>query len=199
MSEQRNIGQTVLALVTVLITVAGAGVAFLEYREAQQRARVERVFHYSDTLADESAANAKISQLGDDFLLGWADLAASAGENATPEQLDALISGWFETTVNADPDLRNAIERMGMFYDTLAVCVAEKLCDERTAKALFTEQIAGFTSTAYPWVALRKKKFFAATGVPAMCLRNRFCGGPAECTDLPAKLVDCRARAPAAP
>jgi len=199
MSEQRNIGQMVLALVTLLITVVGAGVAFLEYREAQQRARVERVFHYSDTLADEAIANAKISALGDNFLTSWSALTASAGENATPEQLDVLVSDWFESTITADPDLRNAIERMGMFYDTLAVCVSENLCDERTAKALFTEQIAGFTSTAYPWVALRKKKFFAATGVPAMCLRNRFCGGAAECTDLPAKLVDCRSGAAPAP
>lgn len=183
MSEKRAFGQTILALVTLLITVVGAVFAFLEYRQAQQRERVERVFHYSDTLANEIDANARINRLADDFVSAWPALAASG---------DADPSLWFVNTINSDPDLRSAIERMAMFYDTLAVCVAENLCDEKTAKALFTQQVASFASTTYPWVAHRKKEYFAATGAQAMCLRNRFCGGQTDCTGLPERLAPCQ-------
>ena len=192
MSERQGIGQTILSLATLLITVIGAGVALLEYRGAQQRERVERVFHYSDALEAEGEANGRISELGDAFVTEWPVLVANAGPNPTNDQLTKLTNDWFVRTIEADPSLRSSVERMAMFYDTLAVCVREGMCDETTAKALFTQQVAGFASTAYPWVAHRKKEFFAATGTQAMCLRNRFCGGQTECSGLPEKLAPCQ-------
>jgi hypothetical protein len=185
-SEQRTFGRTLISLVTLLFTVVGAGVAFLEYRQAQQRENVERVFRYSDTLANEVDANARINKLAADFLDVWPTLAASPGADPT---------AWFVNTINADPDLRDAIERMAMFYDTLAVCVSEGLCDEKTARALFTQQVASFASTAYPWIAHRTKKYFAATGIQAVCLSNRFCGDETECTGLPERLASCSRKA----
>jgi len=185
-------GQAMLSLVTLLVAVFGAVVAFLEYRGAQQRERVERVFRYSDTLAGEKEANALIDALGDAFVIEWPVVAESAGANPTPEQLTQVSNDWYVSTINANPALRSAVERMAIFYDTLAVCVAEDLCDEKTAKALFTQPAADFASTVYPWVAYRNKAFFAATGNRAMCLRNRFCAGEIECTGLPAKLASCK-------
>ena len=192
MSEKRGFGQALLSLFTLLVTVIGAGIAFVEYRGAQQRERVERVFRYSDQLAAEGEATALINGLGDAFVRSWPQIVASAGESPTQEQLKQLSNDWFVGYVNADPALRSAVERMALFYDTLAVCVTEDLCDERAAKALFTEQVAGFASTAYPWIAHRNKDYLAATGIRALCLRNRFCGGPPECDGLPAELASCQ-------
>lgn len=194
MSEQRGgIGGVLVSLATLLVTIIGAGVALLEYREAQQRERVERVFRYSDTLAGEGEANARINQLGDAFVLAWPALAQSAGgADATRAQLEKVTADWFVDTISYDPSLRSAVERMALFYDTLAVCIAEGLCDERTAKALFTQQAAAFASTAYPWVAHRNAEYFAATGIQAMCLRNRLCAGDTQCDGLPETLADCQ-------
>lgn len=192
MSEKRGIGQALLSLFTLLVTVIGAGVAFVEYRGAQQRERVERVFSYADQLAAEGQANARINGLGDAFVTAWPDLAASAGPEPSRETLKQITDDWFVAYINADPELRSAVERMALFYDTLAVCVAEDLCDERAAKAIFTEQVAGFASTAYPWIAHRNKDYLAATGIRALCLRNRFCGGQLDCTGLPAELASCQ-------
>ena len=185
-SERRTFGRTLISLVTLLFTVVGASIAFLEYRRVQQHDNVERVFRYSDTLANEVAANARINKLAADFLDVWPTLAASG-------EVDPTL--WFVNTINADADLRDAIERMAMFYDTLAVCVAEGLCDEKTARALFTQQVASFASTAYPWIAHRAKKYFAATGTQAICLSNRLCGEPTECIALPERLASCRQKA----
>ena len=192
MSEKRGIGQALLSLFTLLVTVTGAGIAFVEYRGAQQRERVERVFRYSDQLAAEAQANARINALGDAFVTAWPELAASAGPEPSREQLKQVTDDWFVAVINADPELRSAVERMALFYDTLAVCVAEDLCDERAAKAIFTEQVAGFASTVYPWVAHRNKDYLTATGIRALCLRNRFCGDQLDCTGLPAELASCQ-------
>jgi hypothetical protein len=192
MSEKRGIGQAVFSLFTLLVAVAGAGIAFVKYRGAQQRERVERVFRYSDQLAAEAQAIARINELGDAFVTAWPGLAASAGPEPSREQLKQVTDDWFVAVINADAALRGAVERMALFYDTLAVCVAERLCDEHTARALFTEQVAGFASTVYPWVAHRNKDYHAATGIRAMCLRNRFCGGELDCPGLPAQLASCQ-------
>lgn len=186
MSGKTTFGRTLISLVTLLFTVVGAGVAFLEYRQAQQRENVERVFRYSDTLANEVEANARINKLAANFLDVWQTSAASGGFDPT---------AWIVNTINGDSDLRDAIERMAMFYDTLGVCVAEGLCDEKTARALFTQQVASFASTAYPWIAHRTKKYFAATGVQAVCLSNRFCGEQTDCTSLPEHLASCSKKA----
>ena len=192
MSEPRGYGQTLLALVTLLVTVVGAGVAFLEYRHAQQRERIERVFGYSDRLAGQADANARISKLSDDFLLLWPSLAQSLGPDAKDSDIEKLANDWFIGAINGDPALRSAVEQMAQFYDTLAVCVTQNLCDEPTAKALFMQNVASFASTAYPWVAHRNKEYFAATGTQALCLRNRFCGGETECAGLPKQLAPCQ-------
>lgn len=193
MAEKRGIVGTLLSLVTVLITVFGAGVAYLEFRDAQQRERVERVFRYSDMLQTEAATNASVNALGDRFFEERPDLVPKPED---PKADDPVIA-WFKTQFAADPGLLVAVDRMMLFYDALAVCVAEGLCDERTAKALFTQQVAGFASTVHPWVAFRNKQYFAATGIQGVCLRNRFCGGVTECAGLPERLVSCRAAAPA--
>jgi hypothetical protein len=192
MSEKRGIGQAVLSLFTLLVTVVGAGIAFVEYRGAQQRERVERVFRYSDQLAAESEANARINALGDGFYAAWPGIVAAAGENPTEEQLTKLSNEWYVGVIGQDPALRASVERMALFYDTLAVCVAEGLCDERAAKALFTEQVAAYASTVHPWVAHRNEQFLDAAGIRALCLRNRFCAGETECTGLPKKLASCQ-------
>src|SRR5690606_24530482 len=108
------------------------------------------------------------------------------------EQLEKVTNDWFVNTINSDELMRSAVERLALFYDTLAVCVAEELCDEKTAKALFTQNAAAFASTVYPWVAHRNQDYFAATGVQAMCLRNRFCAGETACPGLPARLASCQ-------
>jgi hypothetical protein len=192
MSEKRGIGQALLSLFTLLVTVVGAGIAFVEYRGAQQRERVERVFNYSDQLAAESEAIARINALADGFYTAWPDIVAQAGESPTEERLTQLSNDWYVGVIGQDPDLRSAVDRLAMFYDRLAVCVSEGLCDEHAAKALFTEPVAAFASTVQPWVAHRHQQFLSATGIRALCLRNRFCGGETECTGLPQKLADCQ-------
>jgi hypothetical protein len=192
MSEKRGIGQALLSLFTLLVTVVGAGIAFVEYRGAQQRERVERVFRYSDQLAAEGEANARINALGDRFYAAWPNLVAAAGENPTEEQLTQLSNDWYVGVIGGDAELRAAVERMALFYDTLAVCVSEGLCDEHAAKALFTEQVAAYASTVHPWVAHRHEQFLDAAGIRALCLRNRFCGAETECTGLPKKLSSCQ-------
>jgi hypothetical protein len=124
--------------------------------------------------------------------MAWPSLAASAGPEASREQLEKLTADWFVGAINGNPGLRTSVERMALFYDTLAVCVAEELCDEKTAQALFTQHAAAFASTVYPWVAHRNQDYFAATGVQAMCLRNRFCAGQTDCPGLPARLSSCQ-------
>lgn len=196
MSEQRSFGQTLLSLATLFVTVVGAGVAFFEYRDAQYRERVQRVFTYADNFAREADANEAIGGLADAFVVSWPSLAASAGANPTREQLKKLTDDWFVNYISGDPLLRSAVERMTLFYDTLGVCVSQGLCDEKTAKALFTQQAAAFASTVYPWVEYRNRDYLAATGIQAMCLRNRFCGGQTECTGLPPKLASCQRSVP---
>lgn len=185
-------GQTVLSLVTLFVTVIGAGVAFFEYRDAQYRERVQRVFTFADFFAKEQYANEDISRLSDAFVIFWKEFATSAGANTPREQIKNVTDEWFVNCIAGDPSLRSSVEKMTLFFDTLAVCVSEGLCDEKTAKALFTQQSAAFASTVYPWVEYRNKDYLVATGVQAMCLRNRFCAGQTECTGLPAKLAPCQ-------
>ena len=191
-SDKPGIGQTTLSLVTLFVTVVGASVAFFEYRDAQYRERVQRVFTYADTFAREAEANERISEFGDSVVTSWPSISASAGENASPDQIKKETDAWFVNSIMADPDLRSSVERMTLFFDTLAVCVSQGLCDEKTAKALFTQQTAAFASTVYPWVEYRNREYLVATGIQTMCLRNRFCGGQTECTGLPAKLASCQ-------
>jgi hypothetical protein len=193
MGEKRGIIGPLLSLVTVLITIFGAGVAYLEFRDAQQRERIERVFRYSDMLQTEAATNASVNALGDRFIEERPDLIPKP---ADPKDDPVIL--WFKAKFAAEPALLVAVDRMLLFYDALAVCVAEGLCDERTAKALFTQQVAGFASTVHQWVAFRNKQYFVATGIQSVCLRNRFCGGVTECTGLPARLKSCNAAAPPA-
>jgi hypothetical protein len=198
MIEKRGGGiiGAILSLATLLIASFGAGVGYLEYQHAQQRERVERVFRYSDMYAGQADANAKISKLGDDFVTDWPIIFRSArGESLaepTSEQVEAATTAWYIGMLGADPQLRSAVDQMAQFYDTLAVCITQDLCDEPTAKALFTENVAAFASTVYPWIAHRRKEYFAASGTQAMCLRNRFCGGEPVCDGLPAKLASCQ-------
>jgi hypothetical protein len=192
MSEKRGFGQVLLSLFTLLVTVIGAGVAFVEYRGAQQRERVERVFRYSDQLASESDANGRITELSDEFYVAWSNgLAASLGENPTEQQLKDVANKWYVDRIDNDRELRATIERMSVFYDTLSVCVSEGLCDEPAARALFSEQVAAFASTVYPWIAHRHTGFLDAAGIRTLCLRNRFCGGETVCDGLPEKLASC--------
>lgn len=197
MSEKRSIGQALFALATLLIAIFGAGIAFLEYRDAQQRARIERVFDYSDKLTDMAEANARISSINWTFLEEIPTILASVGDDRSPEARSAAMEQWFVGKIAADDDLRFAVEQLSLFYDTLSVCVAQGLCDEKTAKDLFSYQTATFTSIAYPWIAARNGGNPRATGVQAACLRNRFCGGQVGCTGLPTQLAWCDNAAPA--
>ncbi len=196
MSEKRGPGifGAILSLATLAIATFGAGLGYLEYQQAQKRETVERVFRYSDMYAQQADASARISQLGDALITDWPVIAMSAGPEATAEQLQAATTKWYVGMMAADPALRSAVEQMAQFYDTLAVCIAHELCDEPTAKALFTENVSSFASVVYPWIAHRRKEYFAASGTQAICLRNRFCGGPLVCDGLPENLASCSSR-----
>ena len=194
MTEKRGGGVigAILSLATLLIASFGAGVGYLEFQDAQRRERVERVFRYSDQYAAQADSAARITALADAFITDWPVIAQSAGPEPSREQVEAATRAWYVGYIGADPALRSAVDQLAQFYDTLAVCIAEDLCDEPTAKALFTENVAGFASTVYPWVAHRSEEFFAATGTQAICLRNRFCGGDLTCDGLPKQLAACQ-------
>jgi hypothetical protein len=189
MSEKRGgVFGIILSLSTLSIAVFGAAIGYLEFQDAQQRERVERVFRYADQLAGLAAENAEIDQLAEEFNRNWKALVARC---AQPAEFEHFGEHWMVDRIENSQALRGAISQMSLFYDTLAVCVSEGLCDEPTAKALFTQHVAGFASTVHPWVANRNKEYFNAAGIPALCLRARFCGGVTECDGIPTGYVSC--------
>lgn len=180
-----------LSIATLLITVFGAGVAYLEYRDAQQRERVERVFRYSDRIMDEAEAVARVNTLSDAFILQWPAIHASAGANASREEIETAVGRWFAREIESRIEVRSAVDHITLFYDTLGVCVSEGMCDEKTAKALFAQQVSEFSSTFYPWVKFQSGRSYSAAGTQTICLSNRFCGGETSCPGLPASLIPC--------
>lgn len=160
----------VMSVVTLVFGVIGASLGYFEYKSHQQEVRIDRVFGYSDAFhgptgsyADAEAALARFSETY------WTFLDQNPADKA-----DQFVI----TSVRSDPDLRNAMNALTTFFDTLSICVSENLCDERTTRALFANDLEEFRNLAYPWLVDQQSHYGAKAGAPLLCLRKQFKATP---------------------
>lgn len=158
--------KTSIAVLTLVAGLAAAVLGYFEYKANLQDRRVERVMRYSDTLRGKSEGYREYSAtLGAFSFVYWNRLNTVGGADAEKFVTDSI---------NADPALREAVTGYTRFFDLLTICIAEDLCDERTARALFIHDLEEFHNIAFPWLSVEQQQYGAHGGKPLICLRSHF-------------------------
>ncbi|MBI1361319.1 MAG: hypothetical protein GC155_13665 [Alphaproteobacteria bacterium] len=164
----------VMSVVTLVLGVAGASLGYFEYKAHQQEVRIDRVFGYSDAFhgpaGSYAEAEATLANFSETY---WTFLDQNPADKADQYVVD---------TVRSDPELRKAMNALTTFFDTLSICVSEDLCDERTTRALFANDLEEFRNLAYPWLVDQTTHYGAKAGAPLLCLRKQF-----KTTPMPAR------------
>jgi hypothetical protein len=157
--------KTSLAVLTLVAGLAAAVLGYFEYKANLQDRRVERVMRYADLLRGKTEGYREYSTtLGDFSLVYWKYLDTNSAD----------AERFVTDSINADRALREAVTGFTRFFDLLTVCIAEDLCDERTARALFVHDLEEFHNITIPWLSVEQQQYNAHGGKPLICLRNHF-------------------------
>jgi hypothetical protein len=155
-----------ISVATLVAGLAAAVLGYFEYKAHQQETRVERVLRYSDAFHGKSEGyrehGATLSRFS---LVYWNHLTEVGNTDAETFAVNQVL---------ADPTLREALTTYTRFFDLLTVCVAEDMCDERSARALFIHDLNEFHNLAYPWLTSEHEQYGSHGGRPLMCLRKHF-------------------------
>lgn len=157
--------KTSIAVLTLVAGLAAAVLGYFEYKANLQDTRVERVMRYSDILRGKSEGYREYATTLSNFSFAYWTFLDTPGADAEKFVTD---------TIKGDPALREAVTGYTRFFDLLTICIAEDLCDERTARALFVHDLEEFHNLTFPWLNVEQQQYGAHGGKPLICLRNHF-------------------------
>ena len=152
MTEYIDIGAKVAA-------ASAAVLAYLSYHDAQQAQRVARVQDFIERATKPPIADARetitAALLQQQPALEDLRKERLSPETATSAQQQLVLFLVYDS--RGGQGLVAEVDRLVAFYDTLAICSRELLCDSRVAKAYFFSDAQRFIENFRPYIAERRK------------------------------------------
>jgi len=152
----KNFWDVVISTATLVSVVVGGGFAGWQYLDAVKKDKIEHTLEYvtryqQAPLYDQrqtvdSVWPAVVMQLGDELGRG------TATEARSNQLYAAIVLSQFKPTTDRQKALSGLID----FYDQLATCVSEKLCDADTAKHHFGIDAKALLDNAYPFICAQR-------------------------------------------
>ncbi len=162
-------------VVTKLGAALAIVIAYFEYVDKQRESRVERVQQFVVRSQEGPIASqlAEIDARVREHEAALVDLEAGAlsDEGAKAARADLVKFLAYES----GPDqsgLRTQLDSALNFYDSIEVCVEERLCDEATAQAFFAKPTSRLVRNFSPYIE-EQRSFRTDYAAPAQSLASR--------------------------
>lgn len=138
------------------IGLAGAGAfALYQFVDFKTERRIERTTEYIREFERGEIADAR-SEINSElrpYTMQFIELDRNGG--VSPEDKTALVAALIE---ESGEGVAQSFDRVVDFYEGLELCVAERLCEAKTAKGYFSEGRAQeFWENYAPYIALRRE------------------------------------------
>lgn len=141
---------------TTVGLLVGGGFAVFQYLDVKRENRINATVEYVRAYRTDPIYSIRrrvgISEINASKLVTSA-LKKSTVENAAQIYNDMIIKRVQEDDLSAD------LDQLINFYEEVAVCIVNKICDKESAASYFFKQGRDFYRTYYPYICMERDKW----------------------------------------
>lgn len=154
----KTIPERLLPWTALLGAMVGAVFSGIQYLEAKDKARIDRVFAYvSEFKSDSMMKNHIVVQAVSDavtteykqYLETLATDTTLSADEKRARKTRVYFNAYIER-YKKNPDFSAAMGRLSLFYEEIAICAQEKLCDPTTVLRFFQQGASDFLDNTKP-------------------------------------------------
>lgn len=163
--DQKRTSDFVLSWLGVLGAITAAVFSSVQYLDAKQKDRVDRVLSYLERYgAAEMIGDRRLVELEWDKLNGRIRAIPKGSTEEVAQQYNRLVLGH----IDANANLNAAVVGMLEFFEELSLCAQADICDRRATLVFLGREGRAFFRAVYPYVCWRREmwsseELYAAT------------------------------------
>lgn len=154
----KTVPERLLPWVALLGALTGAAFSGVQFLEAKNKDRIDRVFGYVSEFKTESMmkSHAVVQAVSDSITQQYQRyLRQLARDNSLSavQKRRLKTQFYFEAyigTYQRSPEFSDAMGRLSLFYEEVAICAQQQLCDATTARSFFQQGASDFLDNTKP-------------------------------------------------
>lgn len=141
---------------TTMGLLIGGGFTLFEYLDIKQENRINATVEYVRAYRTEPIFSVR-RRVGQSEI-NASKLVTSTLKNSTPENAGKIYNDLIVRRVHEE-DLSADLDQLINFYEEIAVCILNEICDRESAARYFFEQGRDFYRTYYPYICMERNKW----------------------------------------